>query len=275
MGGRAVATGRKPSCNPPHQGLGEKVGFGVVFVSCFANQLARFSRKFGMSRYRFLQWRFAWLLPALGLLATTSCTLRETRQEVTPSAEPRFTVRAVEQASLGTLDVLPLRTPADVTLPRRNQLIEGYVNKDLPLKMRLQLSAYNPNLEAVTVTGLDYTVLIDNKVLGAGRLSLALNLPARDSVRLPLSFEFNTYKLLGDDALPALRNFALGFGDLSRQRVTLRLHPMLRNGRGRLSSRIRPEALPVVASREKAPPAPVRTTADAPVKLLRHGGQPL
>ena len=227
-----------------------------------------------MSSFRFLQRRFGWLLPALGLLAATSCTLRETRQEGTPNLAPQFAIRAVEQASLGTLDVLPLRTPADVDLPRRNQLIEGYVNKDLPLKMRLRLNAYNPNLEAVAVTGLEYTVLVDNKVLGAGRLPLALELPPRDSVRLPLSFELNTYKLLGDDALPALRNFALGFGDLRRQRVTLRLHPLLRNSRGRLSSLIRRSPLPV-ASREKAPPVPLRATADAPVKVLPHGSQPL
>lgn len=228
-----------------------------------------------MSSFRFLQRRCGWLLPALGLLATAAgCTLRETRQEVTPSAEPRFAVRAVEQASLGTLDVLPLRTPADVTLPRRNQLIEGYVNKNLPLKMRLRLNAYNPNLEAVAVTGLEYTVLVDNKVLGEARLPLALELPPRDSVRLPLSFEFNTYKLLGNDALPALRNFALGFGDLDRHRVSLRLRPLVRNGRGRFSTLIRRAPLPV-ASQEKAPPVPVRAAADEPAKPLRHGSQPL
>ena len=195
--------------------------------------------------------RFA-LLPAAGLLLATGCTLRETRQETTPAAEPRLRVRAVEQASLGPLDVLRLRTPADVDLARRNQLIEGYVNKDLPLKMRVQLNAYNPNLEPLTITGLDYTVLVDNKELGAGRLPLALELPPRDSVRVPLSFEFNTYKILGSDALPALRNFALGFGDLSRQRLTLRLHPLVRNARGRSSILIR-QPLPV-ASRAKAEP---------------------
>lgn len=240
----------------------------MIFVPGFANPLAGFSRKFGMSSFRFLQRRFGWLLPALGLLAATSCTLRETRQEGSPSLAPQFAVRAVEQASLGGLDVLPLRAPADVDLPRRNQLIEGYVNKNLPLKMRLRLNAYNPNLEAVAVTGLDYTVLVDNKILGAARLPLALELPARDSVRLPLSFEFNTYKLLGNDALPALRNFALGFGDLSRQRVTLRLHPLLRSGRGRLSTLIRRSPLPV-ASREKEQATPVRAAADGPVRLPR------
>ena len=202
--------------------------------------------------------RVVGLLSALGLLLATSCTLRETRQEGAPSVEPRFNVRGVEQASLGTLDVLNLRTPADVDLPRRNQLIEGYVNKSLPLKMRLQLNAYNPNLEPAGITGLDYVVLVDGKELGAGRMPLALELPPRDSVRVPFNFELNTYKILGNDALPALRNFALGFGDLRRQRVVLRLRPLMRNGRGRLSSLIRRLPLPVATS--KAKPGKTRAT---------------
>ncbi len=225
-----------------------------------------------MSSFRFLQRRFEVLLPALGLLLATSCTLRETRQEGTPAVEPRLNVRAVEQASLGTLDVLRLRTPADMDLPRRNQLIDGYVNKNLPLKMRLQLNAYNPNLEPTTITGLDYTVLVDNKELGAGRMPLALELPPRDSVRVPFSFELNTYKLLGTDALPALRNFALGFGDLRRQRVTLRLHPIVRNARGRLSTLIRRVPLPV-ASRAKAVPAGVE--ANSRGKVVKPAPQAL
>jgi len=213
------------------------------------------------------------LLSAFSLLLATSCTLRETRQEGAPSVEPRFNVRAVEQASLGTLDVLNLRTPADVDLPRRNQLIEGYVNKSLPLKMRLQINAYNPNLEPTGVTGLDYAVLVDGKELGSGRMPLALELPARDSVRVPFSFELNTYKLLGNDALPALRNFALGFGDLRRQRVVLRLRPLLRNGRGRLSILIHHLPVPMASSKARAGKAHVAATtveADSRVKLTKQ-----
>ena len=208
--------------------------------------------------------RFALLLPMAGLLLASSCTLRETRQEGAPNVMPQVQLRAVDQASLGTLDVLRLRTPSDVDLPKRNQLIEGYVNKNLPLKMRVQLNAYNPNLEPTTITGLDYTVLVDNKVLGSGRLPLALELPPRDSVRVPLDFEMNTYKLLGNDALPALRNFALGFGDLNRKRMTLNLRPLVRNGRGRLSSLIRRVPLPVAGSKTKpAAPRNLPASADA------------
>jgi hypothetical protein len=161
--------------------------------------------------------------------------MRETRQEKGPSREPKFRVRAVEEASLNGLNVLPLREPADMDLARRNQVIAGYVNKQLPLHIRLQLNAYNPSLENVVLTGLDYTVLLDGRVLGTSRLISTLTLPAGDSVRVPLTFEFNTYKFLGDDALPALRNFALGFGDPRRQRVTLQVRPLLRSPRSHVS----------------------------------------
>jgi hypothetical protein len=77
-------------------------------------------------------------------------------------------------------------------------------------------------------------VLVDNRPLGTSRLVQALDIPAGDSVRVPLKFEFNTYKFLGEDALPALRNFALGFGDVRRQRITLRVRPVLRAVKGRL-----------------------------------------
>jgi hypothetical protein len=136
-------------------------------------------------------------------------------------------------------------------LARRNQIIAGYVNKQLPLHARVQLNVYNPGLEAVTLSGIDYTVYIDGRPLGKSRQLADLQLPAGDSVRLPVAFEFNTYSYLGEDAMPALRNFALGFGDPHRQRITLTVRPLLRSGRGRISraGRASQIASPVLALR--------------------------
>ena len=180
----------------------------------------------------------------MALLATTaSCTLRGASQPAAAHHEPEFRVRAVEEASLNGLNVLPLREPADMDLPRRNQVIAGYVNKQLPLRVRVQLNAYNPGPAPATITGVSYTVMVDGRPLGNSRLIQPLEIPAGDSVRVPLTFEFNTYKFLGEDALPALRNFALGFGDLHRQRVVVQVRPLLRAPKGRLSSPISRAAL--------------------------------
>jgi len=173
----------------------------------------------------------------VGLLATTaSCTIRETRPALAVAQEPKFRVQVIEEASLNGLNVLPFNTPADMDLARRNQVIAGYVNQQLPLRIRVQVSAYNPNPTKAVMAGFDYTVLVDGRPLGKSRLVAPLQLPAGDSVRVPVAFEFNTYKYLGEDAMPALRNFALGFGDPHRQRITLQIRPLLRAPKGRLSS---------------------------------------
>jgi hypothetical protein len=188
--------------------------------------------------FRFLP-RFARLVPAVALLAATaSCSLLGSRSDATAKLEPQIRMRQVHEAQLGGVDVFPLCEPSEVSLPWRNQLIAGYVNKELPLRMRVQLNAYNPSATPMSIVGIDYTVIVDGRPLGNGRQLLPLDLPARDSVRLPLTFELNTYKYLGDDAMPALRNFAIGFGDARRKRVTLQVWPLMRLPKGRLSTTI-------------------------------------
>jgi hypothetical protein len=172
------------------------------------------------------------------LAATASCTLLGTHGNAAAKLEPQIRLRSVDEAYLGGVDVFPLCQPSEVSLAWRNQLITGYVNKDLPLRMHVQLNAYNPNVAPTAIVGLDYIVMVDGKPLGNGRQLLPLDLPAHDSVRLPLTFELNTYKYLGDDALPALRNFATGFGDARRKRVAVQVRPLLRLPKGRLSTQV-------------------------------------
>jgi hypothetical protein len=187
-----------------------------------------------ITRFSF-QFAHSLLLGAV-LVSTASCALHAAGPSALGHREPEFRVSAVEEASLNGLDVLPLRVPADLDLPRRNQIIAGYVNKQLPLHVRLQLNAYNPNPVPTTITDVVYTVMVDGRALGTGRQATAVNVPAGDSVRVPLNFEFNTYKFLGEDAMPALRNFALGFGDARRQRIVLQVRPVLRTPKGHLST---------------------------------------
>ena len=167
----------------------------------------------------------------------SACSLRETQQETAAAPPLAFRISAIEEATLGGLDVRPLRTPADLNLEGRSQLIAGYVNEKLPLRVRMRLSVVNPGLEGAQLGGADYNVLIDDKPLGTGHVDADLAVPARDSVMLPLTFELNTYRLLGKDALPRLRNFPLGLADRSRKppRLSLSVRPLLRGADGRLT----------------------------------------
>jgi hypothetical protein len=170
-------------------------------------------------------------------LTLASCSRIETQQDATAAPALRFRVASIEEATLGGLDVQPLRTPTDLNLEGRSQLIAGYVNQRLPLRMRLQVSVVNPGLEAARLGGADYTVLIDEKLLGAAHLDADVAVPAGDSVALPLIFELNTYRWLGKDALPQLRNFPLGLTDRRRKppRLSLVFRPLLRGTDGQVT----------------------------------------
>ena len=129
-----------------------------------------------------------------------------------------------------------LREPEDLNLAARSQLIRAYVGGALPLRMQLVLEAQNPGPESSTLTGFDYEATLDGKPLGGGRAAANLPLPAGGPpAALPFAFELNTCPLLGNDALPVLRNFAVGLADRRRRplRLGLRLRPsvVLADGR--------------------------------------------
>lgn len=166
---------------------------------------------------------------ALALISLSQCTLRDRVTEA-PTPTLKFRLVRIEEATLGGLDARNWREPADVSLAQRSQLIQGYVSKDLPLRMRLQLEVRDPSQLTGTLTAFDYEVFIDDKLLGSGQAAPGLALPADGrGAPVELAFAFNTRKLLGDDALPALRNFALGLADPRRRppRLGLRLRPTL------------------------------------------------
>lgn len=177
-----------------------------------------------------------WLV-SFGLLASLShCTLRDQASETPTGPTLKFSLARIDEVRLGSLDARAWREPADVNLEQRSQLIQGYVNGNLPLRMSLLLNVRDPSLSAQNISGIDYEVFLDDKLLGSEHASPNAVLPAAGAtVGIPLSFEFNTAKLLGKDALPALRNFAVGLADRRRRpmRLGLRLRPTYITNDGR------------------------------------------
>lgn len=176
---------------------------------------------------------------ALGLLAASTlshCTLRDQTSETPTGPTLKFSLARIDEARLGGLDARAWREPADVNLEQRSQLIQGYVNGSLPLRMSLLLDVRDPSLSAQSISTIDYEVFLDDKLLGSERATPNATLPTGGAaVSVPLTFELNTTKLLGKDALPALRNFATGLADRRRRpmRLGLRLRPTYVTNDGR------------------------------------------
>ena len=169
------------------------------------------------------------LAAVAALLVLSQCTSGEVARDA-PTALPslQFRLVRIEEATLGSLNAKGLRQPEDLNLADRSQVIREYVSGNLPLRMRLVLEARDPSLTARSINALDYEVALDEKPLGKGHILPNLALPADGSpIEFPLAFDLNTRKVLGDDAMPALRNFAVGLADRHRRpmRLAVRLRP--------------------------------------------------
>lgn len=178
--------------------------------------------------------RFALALLTAGPLS--HCTLRDQVSETPAGPSLKFSLARIDEARLGGLDARAWRQPNDVNLEQRSQLIRSYVNGSLPLRMSLLLDVRDPSLSAETLSAIDYEVFLDDKLLGSEQAVPNVTLPAGGAAAsVPLTFELNTVKLLGKDALPALRNFAVGLADRKRRpmRLGLRLRPTYITNDGR------------------------------------------
>ena len=206
---------------------------------------------------------------ALTLLA--QCSLREQVGEGPAGVPPpQFQLTRIDEVQLGGVDTKPLRVPADLGLEARSQIIRGYSSGNLPLHMRLTLAVRDPSQLGHTLRSVNYDVFLDEKLLGKVQAAPALLLPADGApVQLPLTFDLNTCKFLGDaeSALPALRNFAVGLADRRRRpmRLSLRMHPVAvtADGQATTYSNGLPVQMDSVATLTQAPPRAAGLTAVA------------
>ena len=163
---------------------------------------------------------------ALALLA--QCTVRDAASEKPTGPQMKFHLVRIEQATLGSLNVKNMRFPEDLALEPRSQLIQEYVAGPLPLRMNMVLEVRDPSLQAGTLTALNYEVFVDDKLLGSAQALPGVVLPPDSApVQFPVTFSLDTHKVLGDNSLTILRNFAVGLADRRRRpmRLSLRVRP--------------------------------------------------
>ena len=172
-------------------------------------------------------------MAALALLA--QCTVRDATTEAPTGPQMKFHLVRIERATLGTLNVKNMRFPDDLGLEPRSQLIREYVAGPLPLQMNMVLEVRDPSLRAGTLTALDYEVFVDDKFLGKAQALPGVVLPPDSApAQFPVMFSLDTHKVLGDNSLTILRNFAVGLADRRRRpmRLALRVKPVTTNAEG-------------------------------------------
>jgi hypothetical protein len=174
-----------------------------------------------------------------GLLAVASlsqCGIHEQVQQAKAFKNVDVRLAAIDQATVGGVNVLNLRQAADLGTAERALLLAAATAGNVPLRMRVNLEFRNPNNETAALNEFDYLAYIDGKEVAKGHTNQRIEVPANGGmVTAPIQVESNLRDAFGQQTGESLAAFALGLTDRDRQplRFTLKLKPTFITSSGR------------------------------------------
>lgn len=164
-------------------------------------------------------------------LALPGCAgISRQQQEGQNFKDCTFALQAIEQATLGGVDVTNVRSAADLSTADRARILAAYSTGALPLTMRVNLQVTNPNGELAALNALNYKVLVDGREVATGATTQRLEVPAHSTANVTLPITADARQVLANGGAQALGDFALGLADRNRQptRVTFAVRPSVK-----------------------------------------------
>jgi hypothetical protein len=164
------------------------------------------------------------ILAGLVLFATGCQTLRE----IASLRHLDFAMSGVSTPRLAGVDLSSVRAPEDLSPSDMLRLGSAVLRKDLPLDVRLMVSAQNPESNSVDarLVGLDWTLLLDDKETISGFTEGDILIPPGATADVPVVVSLNLIEFF-DQGVGDLLDLALAVAGAggSPTRVKLQATP--------------------------------------------------
>lgn len=159
----------------------------------------------------------------------SSCTQLQQLQNF---AKCEFRLNSVENFRLAGVNIQEISSINQIGIGDVAKLSAAYLGNELPLGLKLNIDARNPNPTSAALSALDWIFLIDDIEMTRGNTNQRIQLPASQTTTIPLLLNFDLKKVLSGKSQNALINFALnlaGSGD-KPTRLALKAKPTIQIG---------------------------------------------
>lgn len=162
-------------------------------------------------------------------LILSSCTQLKQLQNL---AKCEFRLNSVENVRLAGVNVQDIKSINDINFADVAKLSAAYITNELPLNLKLNIDARNPNPAAAALSALDWIFLIDDIEMTRGNLNQRFQIPASQTTSIPLLLNFDLRKVLSGKSQNALVNFALNLAGSGNKptRLALKAKPTIQVG---------------------------------------------
>lgn len=159
----------------------------------------------------------------------SACTQLQQLQNL---AKCEFRLNSVENIRLAGVNIQDVKSLNQIGISDVAKLSAAYLGNNLPLDLKLNMDARNPNPTAAALSALDWIFLIDDIEMTRGITNQRFQIPANQTTTIPLLLNFDLKKVLTGKSQNALVNFALnlaGNGN-SPTRLALKAKPTIQVG---------------------------------------------
>jgi hypothetical protein len=145
-------------------------------------------------------WLFS-LLVICGILS--SCGVGKQVSEAKTFGACKYDLSSIDSVYVSGIDVREfknIKTFKDFDLARYPRVALGFLRKDIPLDLRVNIDITNPTRKRAAINQLEYKVFLANSEIFSGFLSQLIEvMPGTGKTRVPIKLSANVYQLLNND----------------------------------------------------------------------------
>jgi hypothetical protein len=165
-------------------------------------------------------------------LCLLSCGVARQAKQASNLASCEFRILGVGEVSVAGVQFDNIKSVNDLNLTDAALLMAGLASPTMPLSLRLDVGARNPNDSDAGLQRLEYILFIDDIQMTSGMLDTPVVIPAKSAQVIPVHMVVDLKQVLSGKSGTALVNFCLnlsGSGSVP-SRFTIKLKPTIRAG---------------------------------------------
>ncbi len=161
------------------------------------------------------------------MLLLQSCSVLRQVQEAQNFARCQFRLRTVDGIRVANIDVQNIKSKSDLNLLDAGKLGLALAGNSLPLTLRLNVEAQNPNSSSAAMNRMEWTMFIDDIQMVTGAVSDRVEIPQNSSAIVPLDISVDLLKVLSGRSAETIANFAFNLAGEGGKptRFMLRIKP--------------------------------------------------
>lgn len=165
-------------------------------------------------------------------VAITGCAqIRDITNALSQLSNLQFKLGTVNNFRLAGVELAKVSDPKRLSISDGLSLTQAFARKSLPATFTLNVEARNPNTgqggtrkTAVTLTGLDWRLLVDDVPTITGNIERSVEIPGNQQASIvPLGVGLDLYEFFGNRGYDGLLNLAMSVGGASGSSANLKL----------------------------------------------------